>query len=137
VPYKDPQMRLQMTKNWRKNNLDHCRVKQAKYYRREPVTYLWNVAKTRAKRNDIPFSISKADIVIPEFCPVLGIKLERGVRGFHDTSPSLDRVIPELGYVSGNVQVISFRANRLKSDGTVDEIRRVLAYMESAASLSI
>ena len=47
-----------------------------------------------------------------------------------DRTPSLDRFVPNLGYVKGNIRVISFRANRLKSDATIDEMRQVLAYME-------
>ncbi len=43
---------------------------------------------------------------------------------------TLDRVVPSLGYVKGNVRVISFRANRLKNNATIDEIRAILAYME-------
>lgn len=47
-----------------------------------------------------------------------------------DSSPSLDRLIPAKGYVKGNVRVISRRANCLKSNGTLEEFRAVMAYME-------
>lgn len=49
-------------------------------------------------------------------------------------SPSLDRVIPELGYVPGNVIVISWRANNLKRDATIEELEAVIAYMRAPAS---
>jgi hypothetical protein len=37
-------------------------------------------------------------------------------------SPTLDRIDNSKGYIVGNVWVISMRANRLKSDATVDEL---------------
>jgi hypothetical protein len=42
--------------------------------------------------------------------------------GFNTFSPSLDRIDPSRGYIPGNVQVISNRANLLKRDGTLREI---------------
>lgn len=90
----------------------------------------WN-AFTRAKKLCIPFSIDKNDIVIPDRCPILDIPLEKSFGKMSDNSPSLDRVIPSLGYIKGNVRVISFRANRLKSDCSIDELKKILAYMES------
>ena len=48
----------------------------------------------------------------------------------HGATQALDRVRPEAGYTKGNIRVISFRANRLKSDAKPDELRLVLDYME-------
>jgi hypothetical protein len=70
-------------------------------------------------------------IDIPARCPVLGIPLTRGTGKPADSSPTIDKVVPEFGYVPGNIKVISFRANSIKRDATVDELRRVLAYTES------
>lgn len=67
--------------------------------------------------------------MVPEFCPVLGMRLEPG-NGLSASSPSLDRFDPEKGYTKGNVRVISARANTLKSNATPDELRKVLAYLE-------
>jgi hypothetical protein len=41
------------------------------------------------------------------------------------SSPSLDRIIPERGYVPGNIRVISDRANRLKGGRNLNELRRL------------
>lgn len=84
-------------------------------------------ARNRAKTKNLPFNITEDDIDIPVFCPVLGIKLERGIEGTGrtDASPSLDRIKPHLGYVRGNVIVVSNRANRMKSDGTAAELQRL------------
>lgn len=83
-----------------------------------------NRAKTRANKNNIPFSITEKDIVIPEYCPIMGIKLEhhRGKPGAYKNSPSLDRIIPEKGYVPGNVRVISQLANQCKGNATIEEL---------------
>lgn len=74
-------------------------------------------AKNRAKERGIPFDLVYTDIIIPEYCPILGIKLEevKGHSGCYDQSPSLDRIVPKLGYVKGNVQVISSLANHMKA----------------------
>jgi hypothetical protein len=70
------------------------------------------------------FSITASDITIPDTCPVLGIKLKISERGSgrQNTAPSLDRVDNTKGYVPGNVEVISWRANALKRDITPEEM---------------
>lgn len=85
-------------------------------------------ARKRAMAADLPFDITPADITIPADCPVLGIPLM--LVGPRDHRPSLDRVHPNCGYVVGNVCVISFRANRIKSDATAAELRQIIGYIE-------
>ena len=84
--------------------------------------------KCRAKREGTPFNLCELDIIIPEFCPVLGIKINPRNKGtgYHPDSPSLDRVYPDRGYLKGNVRVISARANLLKNNATVEELERVV-----------
>lgn len=88
-------------------------------------------AKHRAKRGGVPFAISLSDIVVPARCPVLGMKLHLGARKAGASSPSLDRIVPSRGYVPGNVAVISWRANLLKTDGTAEEHRKIAEYIEA------
>lgn len=78
--------------------------------------------------------MTKDDFTIPEHCPVLGIKLEygTGTGGFIDASPTLDRIRPELGYVLGNIEVVSWRANRIKCDGTLEEILKIASWMQKS-----
>lgn len=78
-----------------------------------------------AKSRNIPFELQEKDIIIPEKCPVLGLTLEVGKDKASDNSPSLDKIIPSLGYTVGNVRVISQRANLLKSNATLEELRLV------------
>lgn len=68
--------------------------------------------------------------MIPDRCPVLGIPLRPGDGVSHDGSPQLDRLVPELGYVSGNVAVISRLANTIKQNATPQQIRAVADWFE-------
>lgn len=91
-------------------------------------------AKARARDLGVPFDLTPADISIPETCPVLGIVLCRSEGdGFKAASPSLDRIVPELGYVRGNIVVISNRANLLKRDATRAEIEALAAWMRKVS----
>jgi hypothetical protein len=89
----------------------------------------------RVKALGLVSDVELDDIVIPEVCPVLGMKLESGEgRGCHlPSSPSLDRIDPSKGYRRGNIRVISYRANQLKSNATLEELRAVLADAEKIA----
>lgn len=88
-------------------------------------------AKARAGRNSIPFDLTADDIEVTTVCPVFGTIIEYGGGLHNPVGPSLDRLIPQLGYVKGNVRVISFRANTLKQDASIDEVRQILKYMEN------
>lgn len=86
-------------------------------------------AKVRAESYGVPFDITLKDLKYGDSCPVFGTKFEWGSQITNQT-PSLDRVIPEMGYVKGNVRVISMRANRLKNNASVEELEKVLEYMK-------
>lgn len=88
--------------------------------------------KSRALREGVHCNLTLEDVLIPEVCPVLGIqmKVATGKRGGGDNSPTIDRVRPERGYTKGNVCVISMRANRLKSDGTLEEFQKIVTYLK-------
>ena len=60
--------------------------------------------------------------IAPEKCPVFKTKLKRGVKHMHDQSPSLDKIIPSKGYVKGNLEIISWKANAMKRDATQKEL---------------
>lgn len=88
-------------------------------------------AKVRAKRHNIPYDLDWRQIKIPKLCPILGIPLKRGKGKAHDNSPSLDRVKPKLGYVEGNIVVMSHRANTLKSNGSAEEHEAVAKWLRT------
>lgn len=117
----------------RKYNLEYKeRHKQlAKEHRlKHRERFMLRGAKRRAKEKGLPFNLIEEDIIIPEICPILGIKLEScGLD--KGCAPSLDRLIPELGYVKGNVSVISHRANSLKSNMSIEEIIKMAEWAQS------
>ena len=85
-------------------------------------------ARERAKEKSIPFNISLEYLrsIATDSCPIFHTLFSWGVSGlgrgkFKDNGPQLDRIIPELGYVVGNVAFISHRANRIKDNGTMQE----------------
>lgn len=81
---------------------------------------LWKHAKTRAVKKNIPFSIEINDVIIPDICPIMGEPF--AAVGDGPFSASLDRIIPELGYVKGNVRVISLLANQMKWNATKEQL---------------
>ncbi len=95
--------------------------------------------KTLAKKNNFPFNLAIEDITIPERCPVLGILLIFGKESdninWRDNSPSIDKIIPELGYVRGNIIIVSYRANRIKNDATIDELQLVASFYKNITSV--
>jgi len=96
-----------------------------KWIRNNPEKAMLGRAKARAKRKGIEFNISLEDISIPTHCPVLKIPLARANGKMHDNSPSLDRIDCTKGYVRGNIIVISWRANMIKSVGRPDELIKI------------
>jgi len=105
--------------------------KATAYGRKHPEKTLLSNARTRARKENLPFSITEQDIVIPIHCPALNLELKRGVRKLTDVSPTLDKIIPVLGYVPGNVAVISHRANKLKNDATFEEVEGLYNWWSS------
>ncbi len=95
-----------------------------------PEMYLFKVVRARARETGKEFSLSVGDITIPTHCPVLGIPLFFSHR-FCPNTPSVDRVDNSKGYIPGNIVVISWRANRLKADATIEEIIKIAEFYKS------
>jgi len=95
-----------------------------------PRHYLWYVARTRARKYGVEFSIKEEDIVIPEYCPILDTRLTKG-NGYLPNAMSLDRVDNDKGYIPGNVRVISRRANLMKSSLTIDILEKLIKYINN------
>jgi predicted DNA-binding protein YlxM (UPF0122 family) len=80
------------------------------------------------------FSINFGDLVFPTHCPILGIELDYfSQNGRQENSPSFDRIDPSKGYIKGNVAVISWRANRIKNDGTAEEHQKIASFMKTVS----
>jgi hypothetical protein len=91
---------------------------------------MFHNAQHRAKRKGIPFTITIDDIVIPETCPLLGIPLVSTNDKRDPRNPSLDQIVPGKGYTPDNIQVISYRANVLKWDATLQELQTLVENLQ-------
>lgn len=101
-------------------------------YRADPRKWLFNAAKKRAKKRGLEFSITLDDIVFPQTCPIFNTPLDiliQDRKASYLNAASLDRIDNSKGYIKGNVSVISRKANRVKSDLSVDQIKSLLQYM--------
>jgi hypothetical protein len=105
--------------------------RSVEYFRTHIKKIMVQSAKHRAKRDNVPFAITEDDFAIPECCPALGVKLRQGSRYDHSAAPTLDRVVPSLGYVPGNIRVISHRANLIKNNATVHELQNLVWYLQT------
>lgn len=95
---------------------------------------LLNASKARASSKQREHSITLKDLydLYPEDnkCPVFGFELQWNTTGFRETSPSIDRIDSSKGYTKDNIQIISWKANRLKAYATVEDLEAVLAFMK-------
>ena len=153
-----PNKRLQYNREWRQNNPEqyavHRKAEAARlkanrdadpeyrarmneqtkqHYHKikneQPERFLLQAARKRAKAKGIDCTITVDDIVIPLECPVFGFALTKSDGRFSPTSPSLDRIDVSKGYVPGNVQVISMKANTMKNNATPEELRRFATWV--------
>jgi hypothetical protein len=92
---------------------------------------MYHNAQHRAKKKGIPFTISMEDIVIPETCPLLGIPLISTNDKRDPRNPSLDQKVPGRGYTPDNIWVVSSRANWIKSDATLQELKTLVENLEA------
>ncbi len=122
--------RCSSQRDWYHRNRDRLIIEQLQKRRDNPAMFLYYSAKTRAKKRGIAFSISIEDIVIPKRCPILGVRITVGKKGWHQSSPSLDRIIPSRGYTKTNIVVISHRANRIKNDATINELIQIVKFLK-------
>lgn len=104
------------------------------YWRDAPMPHKWlrRVLGSKLRRNKWTTLFDHLKNTLPTHCPILGLELDYTFEGpRQDNRPSLDRINNELGYIVGNVQVISWRANRLKNDGTSHEHHLIANYLDS------
>lgn len=104
--------------------------------KKDPRRVMYDGAKHRAKVFGLSFTITIEDIFVPTHCPILGIPLKFGDGHNKYDSPTLDRIHPSLGYIPGNIAVISYKANRLKSDATIVELEALVRYVKSYSRVS-
>jgi hypothetical protein len=136
MPYKDPEIRSiksgERYRSWASRNPVRANARMREWRQRNPKYFLHHSAKRRADGKGMEFNLSLDDIPdIPATCPIALIPIfarNDGKRGPCDNSPTLDRVDSSKGYTPDNIRVISFRANRWKSEMSIEQIERLLAY---------
>jgi len=96
--------------------------------KRKHIGSYLNNAKSRAKRDNVPFdlTIDYLESISTDECPVFHTPFDWGASGLgkgqaKEFGPTLDRIEPEKGYVEGNVAFISYKANRIKDNGTMQD----------------
>ena len=126
-----------------KKNKKYRMNKYKEQKEQEPWVLLHHTAKRRASLRNLEYNIDAEYLksIWTDTCPILGIKLESPVgeqglgrgkskAGAKQTSHTIDRIDSTKGYIKGNVCIVSFRANIMKSHGTLDEHRKIVAFME-------
>lgn len=106
----------------RKNDNDRVKEVRRRSYHKDPVKKLYLSAKNRSKRYNIPFNIQLEDIIIPEVCPLLEVPFIPGTKDNYQYGYSLDRIDNTKGYIKGNIQVITSKANSMKNNATFEEL---------------
>jgi hypothetical protein len=99
-----------------------------------PIVAIYNL-RMRARERGIEFDLTPDDIVVPEICPVLGLPLAAGNDAPKANRPSVDRFDNNRGYTRDNIRVISRRANELKSNATIFELKAIIQYMEAGIDM--
>lgn len=94
-----------------------------KWAKNNVAKVLHATARANARKRGIPFQLEVSDIIVPEYCPYLGVKLTT-IRGKSrvKTNASIDRIDNSKGYLKDNIQVISDLANKMKAHATEEEL---------------
>ncbi len=128
--------RREYTRKWQKNNPEKV-LQRKRDWMKNPINRMKHIlgqAKLRSKKKGIEFNIVVEDLMpFPEFCPILEIKLNydgTDAYGFINNSVSIDRIDSSKGYTKDNVMLISWRANRIKADASLLELKKLVNYME-------
>jgi hypothetical protein len=89
--------------------------------------------RERSRRHGYESDLTVEDLpVLTNVCPVLGTRYQKGTLKNKDASPSVDRKNPNLPYLkkyADNLVFISHKANRLKSNATVEDLEKIINYI--------
>lgn len=124
----------ELSAEWRRNNPEAMAKHQKKWMEKDCRRPLFASAKHRAKKDNIPFDLVLEDIPLIDVCPVFNVPFtvsSSNSKGPSHFSRTLDKIIPELGYVKGNVQVISHLANAMKRDATHEQLNQFADWIKN------
>lgn len=125
--------KLTATKLWKTKNRARIKVMHEKWCNDNWLKLKFLHLRAAAKQRGHEFDLEQADLVYPEYCPALGIKLSYARRGDGrlgpaPDSPSVDRIDTAKGYIKGNVVVVSQLANSIKTSATPEQIMKVAIF---------
>ena len=110
-------------REWYKNNPEKAKERDTTWRTNNPGKRLLNSTRQSAKLKGLEHNIDLDDLFLPEHCPYLGIKIDYSAgTGKTMEKPSVDRIDPNLGYIKGNVEVMSSLANTMKSKATKEQL---------------
>ena len=114
-------------KEYRANNKERLLEQQREKRKSAPLASLWKQISARKHRLNITREEFMGTLM-PDFCPILGIPITYDLS--RDNIPSVDRIDPNRPYDVGNIVIVSYRANMIKSIGSSDEHKRIADWME-------
>ena len=123
--------------NW--NHSEKGLSAKQRWKKRDPK-WAWVVSalggcRQRCEKSKVPYDLTNEYVysILVDTCPALGIPLIYPdgslKKGMTINSPTLDRLVPALGYVKGNVAILSLKANAIKSNANSEEVKQVADWM--------
>jgi hypothetical protein len=84
-----------------------------------PIHRLFLLAKRRAVKDKLDFNLTE-DYIESKWpknnkCPIFDTEFKSGLKN-KNVLPTIDKIVPQKGYTKGNIAIISFLANKMKSD---------------------
>lgn len=129
----DPEY-LRSRSDYNKANAAYFNKKAKQYNSERPFHYAFRRLKLRAKQNNIPFDLTEEHLVEiwTGTCAIFNTPLCMPYSTKHQdpNKATIDKILPELGYIKGNVQWVSNKANIIKSFGTIEEHEAIVSYMK-------
>lgn len=108
-----------------------------KAFQRNKINMVLVNIRKRCKQSNLPFDIDQEYLlsIFPKdfLCPVTGILMQWGYENGRDSSPSIDRIIPELGYVRNNLVWVCCKVNRIKSDSSIEFLNTLVNFYNKAS----
>lgn len=113
----------EIIKRYRLKHRDRINKNSANWKEVNCQKHLLSSAKYRAKKKGLEFDLDISDIIIPDKCPYLEVDLTSDkLKGHLDSHMSVDRIDSSKGYVKGNVEIISYKANVMKNNATKEQL---------------
>jgi hypothetical protein len=127
----DPEAAKQKHYQWTQLNKEHIKEYSNKRKEADEIKNTFNEIKQRARKKNIQFDITIEYLrsIWTNDCPILGISMQFN-KGRQENSFSVDRIDNTQGYINGNIIVISWRANRIKRDATIEELNKLVEYFK-------